>query len=68
MATGDYLCLTCGKHYVTVKIDTESSTEQKCPHCEGANVMKLNLDGISSASRAAVEALQPVRPVRSETA
>ena len=46
MATNDYICLTCGRHYVTAEHDTVPSTEQKCPHCEGVNVLKLNLGNI----------------------
>lgn len=46
MATNDYICLTCGRHYVTVEQCVGTAEDTKCPHCAGANVMKLNLGNI----------------------
>jgi putative FmdB family regulatory protein len=46
MDTSDYICLTCGKHYAAFSRHDADTAEDKCPHCEGENVLKLNLANI----------------------
>lgn len=41
MAANDYICFTCGKHFV-MAASSDSSSDKKCPKCGSANILKIN--------------------------
>lgn len=49
MADNEYLCLSCGRHYMALPAadDTEKAT---CPRCNGTNVLKINISGLFGLS------------------